>query len=292
MTATTGHGKQIVAADVTGIWDILFGTLGTLYAADIARTLAGNAAVTTFNTAGYMVKTPDQPQSISGNIRALWKRAAPESGHQLAVTHSGSPVTHVNAWTLNITQAALDLQTVTADADGRPWRNYVADGVIDWSGSWTPQADDTNPTEPQDLYALTPGEAISALTLQLNDDTNPNQFIGNAIVTNQTATFANQTATVPMPVTFQGAGTLSVTGDGNVFGTTAASTVVVSETNVDGLTTAGTLKWTEAQRGGADGRTWSGSAFLTALNISATTQGLIEMSVDWQGTGAWTAVAV
>lgn len=280
MTAVPGRGIAIVDSGLAAPWTTLVGSSGTLSLLGLTRPIEQQVAeLRSANNA--ITYAPSGRLSIGGTMACVFKRAAPVTGKDLAVTFANRTTSHVRGWSLTINNPALDLGTVENDDDGNPWAVYVPDDRVNWSGSYDAQADDTNPTDPTDLVPDSTGDTGETLTLKMTDETNDNTFSGTAFLIGSDGGGDQSAGIAQQQQRFQGSGGLTVAGDGNIFGVTATGAVLAPQS------AAGQLVFREASRAGAGGRTWAGPALWTSIGIVETANDIVRVNIGWQSAGAW-----
>jgi hypothetical protein len=259
MTATIGR-----QAAVTSWTSPLLLSKLTAVSANFNDTTGSEAATGLGDTTASFVPLL---RSATATIDALWKaNSAPIAGSAAAVeltpsyysAGDGSPVIGLTDYTLNMAWAPLELSSgsdATFDATFSP-------DVLVWGGSLNLRLDDTE--------ALTKAQLAgdSAIAAEFVMDS-AHSYTGNIWITG-TAKGATVGATSTQSFTYQGTGALTSVGTHNFY---AAGAV--------GIPTAGSLVLTYAS-----GRTVTGSAFPTGVNLSVSRNAIIRVGITAQYTGA------
>ena len=261
MAATVGH--QAAVSSWTS--PLLIAKL-TAVSANFNDTTGSEAATGLGDTTASFVPLL---RSATATIDALWKaNTSPIAGSAAAVELNPSyysigndePVIGLTDYTLNMAWAPLEVSSgsdTTFDATFRP-------DILSWGGSMNLRLDDTEAL----TKAQIAGDTAIAASFIMDS---AHSYTGNIWITG-TAKGATVGATSTQSFTYQGTGALTSVGTHNFY---AAGAV--------GIPTAGTLLLTYAS-----GRTVSGSAFPSAVNLSVARNALIRVGITAQYTGAVT----
>lgn len=201
-------------------------------------------------------------RSWTGSFSGRYPAATPSYGNTGLVTFASGYVTNVRSWSMSITAGVEDT------SDFGDWAT-AAPGVISWTGSWECIVDDT--TALSGALPTVGGTAAASATFRLKDSATDGTLAGNILVNSVTPNFARGS---PNLVTFgfSGSGTLASAGTNSLFPSGNLDTPDIA-----------TIVLTAAA-----GRTYTGSAFWTNVNVTVPYNGLVDIGVSFQGTGALT----
>lgn len=219
---------------------------------------ASTAPVAASNIAGL--------QSWSGSFSGRFPAGGAASGHLGNVTFSSGYATNVRGWTITASVPALD---VTAQGSTAPtWMSYLP-GLYSYTGSYECLVDDTTA-----ISACTSGSATFRIS---TESTNDNELSGNIVVTG-VAVNGQVGDRWSVTVSFVVSGNLSTDGDSSLFEVDSAGTP-------DPLATPEATTINIRVDGSRD---YEGDAFETGWTISSAIGSQVNVSVNFQGTGALT----
>jgi len=214
-------------------------------------------------------------RSISGSFKS-YINLTPRVGctgliTNLINTTSGSTVydAFLNSYNISIKAAMQD--TTRFNATCPEWREFTA-GIVDWSGSASGYLDDATalPAPAQDNGL----DATNLAIFQISSGGTGKQLKGKVLITNVN-TDVNPSNIIPVKFDFVGDDNLETVGTAaELWGAgTYTVTTPISETLTLQTDTGGT---------------YAGSAFWTSIDIKCKVDEPLEITVNWQGTGAWT----
>ena len=207
-------------------------------------------------------------RSATATIDALWKaNSAPIAGTAAAVnltpdyysSGTGQPVIGLTDYSLNMAWAPLE---ISSGSDATFDASFLPDALV-WGGSLNLRLDDTEPLTKAQLAGDTAIDAAFVMD-------GSHSYTGNIWITG-TAKGSTVGATNTQSFTYQGTGPLTSVGTHNFFAAGALNTPPTAEELV--LTYA-------------TGRTVTGDAFPSAVNMTVSRNAIIRVGITAQYTGA------
>lgn len=188
-------------------------------------------------------------------------------GNTGIATFSGGYVTNIKRWKLD---ASWNPQDSTAmDTSAVTTRSFIP-GLLKWSGDYTCNTDSST-------AIVAPGAAAAALVLKIAEDgANDVQFSGTAFAT-QAGVNVRIGSISETNYTFDGTGNLTSQAGSSVYSTFLFANGTVTTPATGSLVLRA-----------ATGRTYTGSAFLSALSVSVSVDAVVEFDMTVQGSGALT----
>lgn len=212
-------------------------------------------------------------RSISGSFTS-YVSTTPRTGCTGLVTNLFATTTgttydaFINAYNINIKAAMQD--TTLFNATCPEWRSFTA-GLVEWGGSASGFLDDAT-------YLAGPAQDNQPTTSSANFATfqiSSTKSLKGALITTNVSTDVDPRNIIPVKFDFVGDDYLNTTGAaaelwgaGDYTITTPIAETLTLQTDT--------------------GNTYSGSAFWTSIDIKCKVDELLEITVNWQGTGAWT----
>lgn len=214
-------------------------------------------------------------RSISGSFRSF-VNLTPRVGCTGLVTNlinttSGSTVYDAFLQEYNLSIKAAMTDTTRFNSVCPEWREFTP-GIVDWSGSARGFLDDAValPGPMQDAGL----DATNLATFQISGTGTGKQLKGKVLITNVN-TDVNPANIIPVSFDFVGDDNLETVGSAAELWGAGQYTITTPVAETLTLQTD-------------TGQTYSGSAFFTSIDIKCKVDEIIEINVNWQGTGQWT----
>jgi hypothetical protein len=189
-------------------------------------------------------------------------------GNSGFVTASGAYLTNLERWKLSMRCPALPATAMTGSAVTD--RSFVP-GIITSTGSWTAAIDDTTPL-------VKPGVSYSATLKLLENDANDQTLAATIYTTGAPFTVkVGEVSLVEVPFAVSGDITAAGTGGSGGIPSPLFAAGVIQRPAVGEL-----ILQAHA------GRTYTGNAFWTSIDIDVPVDDLITVTVNFQGSGALT----
>lgn len=211
-------------------------------------------------------------RSWSGTITARLG-STPLVGYNGLVTFSSGDVLHVQKWNMAIAAGELDATALGSTATNAGWKSFRP-GHLNWSGGYEGLVDSGTAT----VLPFSPDTAPASATFQLLTS---NTLAGTIL-------YSQQGIEIPVgdlnrkSYSFVGSSTLTAAGSANLF---AAGTVPTPEWDTSG--TDGVAD-TSLVLAAASGRTFTGAAFWTSINVAVDPKAYTVVTVNFRGSGALT----
>lgn len=220
---------------------------------------------TVFGNTGAMTAIPGL-QSWSGTFKALLK--APAYGNQGLVTFSAGYTANINEWSLSVKRDKLEATIFNATP---PTVKTYLPGLFKWDGSFAGFLDNTTTA----VFPGTNSAEPAAATFKYQEEGGTDSQLSGSILTTKSTIGVKPAALNAVAYTFRGTGDLTQS--------TPSAGAPIIPTGALSLAAASALTLT------SDGtKTFSGNAFWESIDITVKLNGLIEVSVGFQGTGVLT----
>lgn len=213
-------------------------------------------------------------RSWSGSIKGRYSGAGTaQVGYLGAVTYASGYTYHVQGWSAAIKSKALEITAYDASATAAGWKQFRP-GILSIDGKYDALVDSANAI----VLPTAPGSASAAATFTLTTGvTLAANILPSAIGVTVPVGDLNKVA-----YSWVADGALTAAGSNNIFAAGAVALPDWDTSGTDGVPDA-TLVFQAASS-----RTYTGAAFWTSINIDHKPGSYIDVTVNFQGSGALT----
>lgn len=202
----------------------------------------------------------------SAQMSGWFPAAGALTGHAGNVSWGDSTyATNVREWSLDI--AAAEHDVTVFDGAGVVWRSFVP-GLYSWSGTYNAFIDSSTALTVPTAAAGT----LGTVTLKLTEDGGTDRTFSGAAMIRQVSGAIPVNGVNTANYAFRGSGALTSAGTNNIIASGAVAKPAV-----------GSLVFQAAS-----GRTYTGNAFATSVQVQVAVDGATQITVNARGSGALT----